>query len=337
MWGPQGRPSFPGADLLDALLGNSPAHDAPASPWRPQPRPPSLADYLADPDASPQVAAAASPPPALPALRVPDEVARMSAMRRVPGHGAAPQLEGARRSRFLAQGVVDHANEQARRGPPPLSERRVGSVDMQTTRDQFGVRSRAGQVNYEERPRPFGSVLDDVEQRTGVPSHYLNALIEHESGGDDHAKAETSSATGPAQFIDSTWLRMMRQYGPEYGLPANASDAELLELRTSRNWAALMAAEYANENRQVMSAALSRPITEGEAYLGHFLGAEDAAELIAAADHNLPDARRFVSRGAVEANRTIFFHPNGRPRSAREVVQLQTRRFRRQPLTERGP
>jgi len=170
---------------------------------------------------------------------------------------------------------------------------------------------------------------------TGIPRTYLETLIEHESGGDDTAKASTSSATGPAQFIDSTWLRMMRQHGARYGLPASASDLEILGLRSNRQWAALMAAEYTHENRQTMTAALRRPITEREAYLGHFLGADDAADLIAASEARLPDARRFVSRAAVDANRSIFFRPDGRPRTAREVVELQGRDFRNATLKER--
>jgi hypothetical protein len=163
---------------------------------------------------------------------------------------------------------------------------------------------------------------------TGIPQPYLDELISHESGGDNRAKASTSSATGPAQFIDSTWLRMMREHGYRYGLPRGASDSQILGLRTDPNWAALMASEYTHENRRAMSSALRRPITEGEAYLGHFLGANDAADLIEAARHGMHDARRFVSRDAVESNRSIFYDANGRPRTAAQVVQLQTGRFR---------
>lgn len=188
---------------------------------------------------------------------------------------------------------------------------------------------------------PMESPIDEAASATGVSRHYLEALIGHESGGDPHAKASTSTATGSAQFIDSTWLRTMRAYGPRYGLGrnmlANLSDADILDLRRDATWSALMAAEYARENAAALRQALPHAPREGELYLAHFLGPGDAARLINAALADRRNVRgrpatQFVAAASVEANRSIFFTDGGRPRSASEVIELQTRSFRRAPF-----
>lgn len=192
---------------------------------------------------------------------------------------------------------------------------------------------------------------------TGVPVSYIGALTGHESGDDENAEAPTSSATGHGQFIDDTWLRMMRTYGPRYGLDASqVAKADLLALRRDPQWSAIMIGEYAQENAPVMRRALGRELSEGEVYLGHFLGAEGAVPLIQAVDR---DRRRergrqtigrdVVSRGAFLSNMPIFYTPDadvrlegppgnrrfvyhggGRLRTATEVYEAQTRAFRRQ-------
>src|SRR5438552_7143 len=47
---------------------------------------------------------------------------------------------------------------------------------------------------------------------------YLMAQAAQESGFNSDAKAAASSATGLYQFIDSTWLDLVRQHGAQHGL-----------------------------------------------------------------------------------------------------------------------
>ncbi len=190
---------------------------------------------------------------------------------------------------------------------------------------------------------------------TGTPQHYLDRLIVQESGGDPNARAPTSSATGHAQFIDSTWLGMVKRYGGRYGAGDLAQrivqtrgggfrvdDAntrrQILDMRTDPAWAAIMAGHFARENESTLRAQLRRPIREGEVYLAHFLGAEQAAALLRAADQDRDTrgrrpATQFVTPQAAEANRSIFYEGR-RARTANEVVTLQTRKFR--PAIFRG-
>lgn len=177
----------------------------------------------------------------------------------------------------------------------------------------------------------------------GVPQRFLDALIVQESGGNPDAKASTSSATGHAQFIDSTWIRMMRQYGHRYGFGETQmneiSEPELLALRRDPQWAAIMAAEYARENALALRGALGREPRQHEVYLAHFLGSGDAVDIIRAAEQDrrrergrARSAASVVSPASAAANRSVFY-TNGRARTAAELIELQGSKFSRDEFT----
>src|SRR5579883_2443343 len=65
------------------------------------------------------------------------------------------------------------------------------------------------------------AVLQGIRQAsraTHIDFAYLMAQASQESGFQADAKAKTSSATGLYQFIDSTWLDMVRLHGAQYGI-----------------------------------------------------------------------------------------------------------------------
>jgi soluble lytic murein transglycosylase-like protein len=57
---------------------------------------------------------------------------------------------------------------------------------------------------------------------TGVNFSLLVETARRESALNPNARAGTSSATGLFQFIDSTWLDMVRRHGADHGLGAEA-------------------------------------------------------------------------------------------------------------------
>lgn len=202
-------------------------------------------------------------------------------------------------------------------------------------------------------------ITAESSRAVGVPEPYMRALTGHESGDNPNAEAPTSTATGLGQFIDGTWLDMMRRHGPRYGFGqgnlANLSDADVLELRTDPEWSRIMVGEYARENAPILRRAVGRDVTEGEVYLGHWLGPETAAVLIKAVDEDRRRsgrgriARDVVGRAAFNANMPIFYTPDaritlegegrnrhfvyhggGRLRTVSEVHAVQTRAFRRE-------
>lgn len=239
-----------------------------------------------------------------------------------------------------AQAAINDPRETQRRSMHALWGQEAAALARRADRRP---RLGAGPDEALDFPIGPGGVVGDTPATSraavavGVPRQYLDTLIVQESGGNPNARAPTSSATGHAQFIDSTWLRMMRQYGGRYGFGegrlADLSDDDVLELRTDPEWAAIMAAEYSRENAELLKPAIGREPTQGEVYLAHFLGPGDAARLINAAQEDRRRERggrpatQFVSPGSAEANRTIFYDENGRSRSAGVVAALQMRKF----------
>jgi soluble lytic murein transglycosylase-like protein len=68
-------------------------------------------------------------------------------------------------------------------------------------------------------------------QVTGVDPAYLMALADKESSLLPDNKARTSSAEGLFQFIESTWLEVLRRYGPKHGYVAEAEAIQVVQGR----------------------------------------------------------------------------------------------------------
>jgi murein DD-endopeptidase MepM/ murein hydrolase activator NlpD len=122
-------------------------------------------------------------------------------------------------------------------------------------------------------------------------------IIHVESGGNASARNPLSSATGLGQFIESTWLRMMRDYRPD--LATTMSRADLLALRTDPTLSREMVQNLARENETFLRAR-GNTITVGRLYLAHFLGPAGAATVLAANDdQKILDV---MGQGVVTAN-----------------------------------
>lgn len=185
-------------------------------------------------------------------------------------------------------------------------------------------------------------VVDAIRQgaeKSGVGFDYLLSTAQRESALDPAAKARTSSATGLFQFIEQTWLAMIKTEGDKAGVGEYARAIqgdgsggyrvedpkvrqEILALRKDPAIAATMAGALTQKNRDQLTADLGRPPSDGELYIAHVLGGRGAADLIRAAASR-PDgaiADRFPEAAA--ANRSLFFDRSGRARGAGEVYAL---------------
>ena len=70
-----------------------------------------------------------------------------------------------------------------------------------------------------------GNVVDAIRRgaaATGSDFDYLLKTAQRESALDPQARAPTSSATGLFQFIEQTWLGMVKSEGPRFGLDEEA-------------------------------------------------------------------------------------------------------------------
>lgn len=183
---------------------------------------------------------------------------------------------------------------------------------------------------------PVVSAIREGAQKTGAGFDYLLKTAQRESALEPDAKAKTSSATGLFQFIEQTWLSMVKREGPKQGLGSYAEAIteqeggrltvadpaardRILEMRKDPQVAAVMAGALTQQNRDQLAQALGRQPHAGELYMAHVLGARGASDLIRAAgsDPGRVAARDFPDAAA--ANRAIFFDKSGRPRSAQEV------------------
>lgn len=164
---------------------------------------------------------------------------------------------------------------------------------------------------------------------TGVSFSYLMAKAAVESGYRTDVKAPTSSATGLFQFIERTWLTMVKEHGAKHGLEDHAAKLEagpvdgrtrreILKLREDPTLSALMAAEYARENKAELQRSLGGEIGDTELYLAHFLGAGGARKFLSAMRRDPGASAAAIMPEAAAANRNVFYDKGG----ARSLAQV---------------
>lgn len=195
------------------------------------------------------------------------------------------------------------------------------------------------QVSYE-----LLSTLKQASSSTGVDFAYLVAQAGQESGFRPDAKASGSSARGLFQFIDSTWLQMVRDHGAKYGLATEAQQIgtgpdgkpsvadpairrAILSLRDDPRIASIMAAEYARANRDTFSRELGIQPGQTDLYLGHFLGTGGAGKFLAALQDNPTQSAASLLPEAAAANRGVFYDADGRARSVGDIYAAFQRKL----------
>lgn len=177
--------------------------------------------------------------------------------------------------------------------------------------------------------RRVTGAIERASARTGVDFSYLMKQAQVESSFNPSAKARTSSASGLFQFIESTWLEMVNKYGEKYGIPANAPKRQVLALRNDPEKAALMAAEFAAENRQTLESCLGETckIGDTEMYLAHFLGAKGAVNFLKEYNENPQQSGAALFPQAARSNRNVFYNEAGRPKTLEAIYDKFARKL----------
>src|SRR3954467_7949712 len=80
-------------------------------------------------------------------------------------------------------------------------------------------------------PRWLAQTVVRAAQVTGVDPAYLMALADKESSLLPDNKARTSSAEGLFQFVEGTWLEVLRRYGTKHGYVTEAEAIEMVQGR----------------------------------------------------------------------------------------------------------
>ncbi len=126
---------------------------------------------------------------------------------------------------------------------------------------------------------------------------FLDRLMRAESGGRRYAKNPASSALGPFQFVETTFLDLVRR-----NLPAVASgkaDADILALRTDPQISRDVALLYTRENASAL-AAKGVEATAANLRLAFFAGAAGALKILEAKPEE--SVANLLSEAAIAAN-----------------------------------
>jgi hypothetical protein len=206
----------------------------------------------------------------------------------------------------------------------------IGTYDMS---DLQALKSRAG--------AKIAGAIETASAKTGVDFSYLLQQAHVESSFDPKAKAGTSSATGLFQFIESTWMSMVKKYGDKYGLSNMANQIgengkvadssirqQILDLRKDPKIAALMAGEFAAENKDYLEKTVSGDVGSTELYLAHFMGAGGASKFIKALQKNPQASCAALFPGEACSNKNVFYTKSGKPKSLAEVYAFFDSKFR---------
>jgi hypothetical protein len=176
----------------------------------------------------------------------------------------------------------------------------------------------------------------------------LMAVADKESSFITQVQARTSSATGLYQFIERTWLQVMREFGAQYGYAREAAligednavadaaeRARILDLRRDPALSAIMAGEMLKRDSARIAARIGRELTLGETYLAHFLGPDDAERFMAkVVEEPKAEAAALLPKPA-KANKPIFYERVGR-RKARSLTVAQVHDKFEAMMTTRG-
>jgi hypothetical protein len=199
-------------------------------------------------------------------------------------------------------------------------------------------------------PASTGPVVNDAirnaARTTGTSFSYLLATAKVESELDPQQNSPTSSARGLFQFVDQTWMMMLKEAGAALGYgdyaqaiagsPASGYDVinpanreAVLALRDDPVASAALAGAFTRRNAQYLSAQLGREATEGELYIAHFLGAAGAGRLITLAATQPDTTAAPIFPAAASANRSVFYDRAGNARSVLGVYRNLVGRYER--------
>ena len=180
------------------------------------------------------------------------------------------------------------------------------------------------------------SAIALASAKTGVDFNYLLGQAQVESGMRTDARASTSSASGLYQFIEQSWLAVVKKHGAEHGLGWAAENIgqgangrltvsdpstrrAILALRNDPSTASLMAAEHAADNKTSIENSLGRTATGTDLYMAHFLGLGGARNFLKNMEANPGKIGAALFPAAARANQNIFYGAGGQPRTLAEI------------------
>ena len=193
-------------------------------------------------------------------------------------------------------------------------------------------------------PQSVIQAIEKASARTGADFSFMMDKASAESSFNPSATSKSSTATGLFQFIESTWLDMVKQYGAKHGMDAFASHIRIqngkpcvdncnvknaiLNLRKNPEIAALMAGEFSAQNKQYLKEHTNTDVGATELYLAHFMGASGATRFLNARDSSGDTIAANLFPKEALANKNVFFDPaNGHARTLDGIYDFFAQKF----------
>jgi hypothetical protein len=248
--------------------------------------------------------------------------------------GASPEAEAAQ-------------TRQARSAPAAQkhqASRASSSTVRKAPAQRREVRNREKNARLSLRPsvvKASPEVVEDALQRaaqaTGLGAGVLRRIAERESRLDSTAGNPLSSARGLMQFTRDTWLEVVRDFGPRYGLHQQAESLitdrngnigarnwrelqGILRLREDPHLSAVLAAERLKKARPALEEARGRTASPADLYLVHLLGPTGARQFLAAV-RDTPSRSSLAVVGNVAKPNPGIFERHGRPLPVSKVYE----------------
>lgn len=184
--------------------------------------------------------------------------------------------------------------------------------------------------------------IESAAENSHTPFSTLVAIAGAESGFHAEAKNRLSSAAGPFQITEATWLHLVKKYGAAAGrsdlaklVHQDASGhlfvqpedaASVLGARHDVDLSSRLAARFCDECRSGLAQKLGRPPTEEDVRLAYFLGVNGATRLMTAAAVRPGETVRALLPSAFANHRGMFSH-HGRPLDAQQALATLETRF----------
>ncbi|WP_142847906.1 transglycosylase SLT domain-containing protein [Telmatospirillum sp. J64-1] len=188
-------------------------------------------------------------------------------------------------------------------------------------------------------PAPVVDSIRRASEKTGVSFSFLMAQASRESAFRPTAQNSKSTAAGLFQFTAGTWLELVHRHGQAHGLGEASAKIrrsadgrlhvddpqarrDILNLRRDPELAAVMAAEYARDNRAHLERNLQRQVGWADLYLAHFLGPGGALRMLKAHASDDSQLAADLLPEAARSNPQVFFARMEEERSARSVANV---------------
>ena len=154
-------------------------------------------------------------------------------------------------------------------------------------------------MDYVDVPAPASALI----VKAAFSGEFVDKVITAESSGNPQARPcdaktgkQLSSAYGAGQFVEATWLEMVKKHRPDL---ATQSDDELLAMRGDFALSREMTIRFTEQNRTHLIRNGLDP-TDAALYLAHFAGANGATRLLNV--HRDTPVEKVLSPEAIEAN-----------------------------------